>query len=65
MITYVRDENSKSKEIFTKCRWLSAILKSVDTFVFVATTYTSVTISFTEFALIVVQISTGGAYGVS
>ena len=61
MITYVRDE----KEIFTKCNLLSAILKSVDTFVIVATTYTSASISITEFELIVVQISTGGAYGLS
>ena len=65
MITYSKDKNDKSKSKYSKYGTLTAKLKSIDTFVILATTSSSITLSLTGFGLIVIPISTGIACGLS
>ena len=59
MITYSKDKNNKSKNKYKKYETLTAILKSFDTLVIVATASSSITPNLTGFGLIVIPISTG------
>ena len=62
MITYFKDEKGKVKKVFKK-EALSTILKTVDTFVIIATNATSLALSITGFGLLVLPISTAIASG--
>ena len=61
MITYFTDKNNKSKKKYKKYRTITTILKSFDTFVIIATTSSSITLSLTGIGLIVIPISTATA----
>ena len=61
MITYFKDKNNKSKKKYKKYKTLTTILKSFDTIVILATTWTSITLSLTGIGLIVIPISTASA----
>ena len=65
MITYFKDKNHKSKRKFKKFKMITTKLKSFDTFVIVATTSTSITVSITGIALIAIRISTARACGLA
>ena len=59
MITYFKDKNSKSKKRYKNYKTLNTILESVDSFVIIAATSTSITLSVTGIGLIVLPISAG------
>ena len=65
MITYFKDKNNKWKKVYKKYKTTTTILKSFDTFVIIATTSSSITLSLTGFDLIVIPISTATAGGLS
>ena len=48
MITYFQEKNNKSKKKYKKYETLTTILKSIDTFVIIATTSSSITLSLPE-----------------
>ena len=60
MITYFKDKNNKSEKIYKKYETLITILKSIDTFVTIATTS-----SLTGIGLIAIPISTPTACGLA
>ena len=60
-ITYFKDKNNKSKKKFKKHKTITTILKSFDTFVIIATTSSSLTLSLTGISLIVIPMSTASA----
>ena len=64
-ITYLKNENRKSKKKFKNCNTLTSILESVDTVVFISSTTTSVTLSVTGIDLIITSISAGNACSLS
>ena len=61
MNTYFKDKNNKSKQKYKKYETITTILKSFDTFVIIATTSSSITLSVTGIGLIVIPISTATA----
>ena len=61
MITYFIDKNHKSKKNYKKHKTVTTTLESVDTFVIIATTSSSTTLSLTGIGLIVIPISTATA----
>ena len=61
MITYFKDKNNKSKKEIKKYKTITTIIKSFDTFVIIATTSSSITLSLTGIGLIVIPISTTSA----
>ena len=61
MIPAFKDKSHKSKKKKKKSEMLTTILKSIDTFVFIATTSFCLTFSNTGIGLIVISISTGTA----
>ena len=63
MITYFKDKNNKSKKKYKKYKSLTTILKSFDTFVNIATTSSSFTLSLTGIGLIAIPIPTAIACG--
>ena len=65
MITYFKDKNNKTKRKFKTFKTITTILKSFDTFVIIATTSSSITLSLTEIGLIVMAITTATAFGLS
>ena len=65
MITYFKDENNKSKKRSKNYKTITTILKSFDTFVIIATTSSSITLSLTGIGLIAIPISTAIACGLS
>ena len=65
MITYFKNKNNKSKKKYKKYKTITTILKSFDTFVIIATTSSSITLSLTGIGLIVIPISTATACGLS
>ena len=65
MMTYFKGENNKSKKRFKKYKTITTIFKSFDTFVIVATTSSSITLSLTGIGLIAIPISTATACGLS
>ena len=58
MITYFKDENHNSKKGYRKRKMLTTLLKSFDTFIIIARTSSSITLSPTGIGLIVTPIST-------
>ena len=65
MIIYFKDKNHKSKKKYKKYKMITTKLKSFDTFVIIATTSSSIRLSFTGIGLIVIPISTGLACGLT
>ena len=65
MITYFKDKNRKSKKRYKKYKTIATILKSFDTFVIIATTSSSITLSLTGISLIAIPISTASACALS
>ena len=65
MITYFKDKNNKSKKRYKNYKTITTILKSFDTFVIIATTSSSITLSLTGIGLIAIPISTATACGLS
>ena len=65
MIAYFIDKNNKSKKKFKKYTLITTILKLFDTFVFIATTSSSISLSLTEIGLILILLSTATACGSS
>ena len=65
MITYFKDKNHKSKKKYKKYKAMTTILKSFDTFVIIATTSSSFTLSLRGIGLIVIPISTASACALS
>ena len=60
-ITYFKDKNNKSKKKYRKDETLTTNLKSVDTFVIIATTSSSITLRLTRIGFIVIPIPTASA----
>ena len=65
MITYFKDKNNKSKKRYKNYKTITTILKSFDTFVIIAGTSSSITLSITGIGLIAIPISTATACGLS
>ena len=65
MITYFKDKNNKSIEKYKKDKTITTILKSFDTFAIIATTSSSVTLSFTGIGLMAIPTSTSVACGLT
>ena len=65
LITCFEGGNNKSKKKPEKCKTLITILKSFDTFVIIATTSSSITLSLTGIGLIEIPITTGIANGLT
>ena len=65
MITCFKDKNNKSKRNYKTYKALTTILKSIYTFVIIATTSTSCTLSLTGIGLLVIPISTASASALS
>ena len=63
LITYFKDKNNKSKYKKKKLKTLTTIVKSFDTIVIIATTSSSITLSFTGIDLIAIPISSSVARG--
>ena len=65
MITYFKDKNKKSKKRYKNCKTLNTILEAVDSIVIIAATSTSITLSISGIALIILPISAGIACSLS
>ena len=65
MITSFKDKNNKSKKRYRNYKTITTILKSFDTFVIIATTSSSITLSLTRIGLIAIPISSAIACGLS
>ena len=65
MITYFKDKNNKSKKRYKNYKTITTILKSFDTFVIIATTSSSITLSLTGIGLLAIPISFATACGLS
>ena len=65
MTQYLKDKNYKSKQKYKKFKSLTAILNSFDTFVIIATTSSSITLSLTGIGLIAIPVSTATGCGLS
>ena len=59
MITYFKDKNNKSKKKYKNYKTLNTVLESVDSIDIIGTTSTSITLSVTGFALIILPKSAG------
>ena len=59
MITYFKEKNNKSKKIYKNYKTLNTVLESVDSFVIIGATSTSITLSITGFGLTILPISAG------
>ena len=59
MITYFKDKNNKSKKRYKNYKTLNTVLESVDSFVIIGATSTSITLSITGMGLIILPISAG------
>ena len=65
MIQYLKVKNHESKKKYKKDKTLTAIVKTFDTFVNIATTTSSITLTLTGNGLIAKPISTATACGLS
>ena len=65
MITYFKDKSNKSKKKYKNYKKLTTKLKSFDTFVNIAKTSGSFTLSLTGIGLIALPISTATACGLA
>ena len=61
MITYLKGKNNKTKKKYKKYKTTTTKLKSIDKFVIIGTTSSSITLSLTGMDLIVMPISTTSA----
>ena len=61
MNIYFKDKNNKSKKRYKKHKTFTTIIKSFDTFVIIATTSSSITLSLTGIGLIAIAILTATA----
>ena len=59
MITYFEDKNNNSKKRYKNYKTLNTVLESIDSFVIIGATSTSITLSVTGIGLIVLPISAG------
>ena len=59
MITYFKDKNNKSETKYKNYKTLNTILESVDGFVIIGATSTSITLSLTGVGIIILPISAG------
>ena len=57
MITYLKDKNYKSKKIYKKHKMLTILLKSIDTFLVIATTSGFITLSVATVGFTAIPIS--------
>ena len=65
MITYFKKKKHKPKKKHLKIKILTTLLKSIDTFVTVATTSSPVTLSLTRIDPLMIPISTASACALS
>ena len=65
MIAYFKEENHNSKKKYKKYKKLTTVLKPIDTFVIIATTSSSITLSLRGIGLIAIPISTATACGLT
>ena len=65
MINYFKDKNNKSKKKYKKYKTITTKLKSFDTFVSIASTSSSITLSVTGTGFINIPISAATACGLS
>ena len=65
MITYFKEKKNKPKKKYKKNETLTTILNSFDTFVIIATTSSSITLSLRGLGLIVIPVSTASACALS
>ena len=65
MIIYFRDRNTKSEKNYKKNKTLTTKSKTFDTFVIIAKTSSSITLSLTRIGVIAIPISTATACGLS
>ena len=63
--TYFKDKNHKSKKKLKKYKTINTKIKSIDTFVIVATSSSSITLSLTGIGFIAIPISTATTCGLS
>ena len=59
MITYFKDKNIESKKKYKIYKTLNTVLESVDSFIIIAATSTSITLSVTGVGVIILPISAG------
>ena len=59
MITYFKNKNHKSKKKYKNYKTLNTILESIDSFVIIRATSTSITLSVTGVGLIILPKSAG------
>ena len=64
MNIYFKDRNNKSKEKYKKYKTITTILKSIDTFVIIATTSSLITLSLTGICLIAIPKSTACGFSI-
>ena len=65
MFAYFKHKNLESNRKFRKIKMVTKIIKSFDTFVIIATTSSSITLSLTGMGLIAIPISSGIACGLT
>ena len=65
VIAYFKGKNNKSKKKYKKYKTITTLIILFDTFVIIATTSSSVTLSLTGIGLIVIPISTASACALS
>ena len=65
VFTHFKDKNNKSKKKYKQYKTITTTLKSIDLFVIIATTSSSVTLSLTGIGLIVIPKSTASACALS
>ena len=65
IITYFKDKNNKSKNKYKNYKTLNTVLESIDSFVIIGATSTSITLSVTGVGLFILPISTGIACALS
>ena len=61
-VQYFKDKNNKSRKNYEKYKTITTIIKSIDTFVNIATTSSSITLSLLGIDLIAIPISTATAF---
>ena len=59
IVTYFKDKNHKSKKRYKNYNTLNTILESVDSIVIIGATSTSISLSVTNFGLLILPISAG------
>ena len=65
IITFFKEKNNKSEKRSRKYKTLTTILKSFDLFVFIATTSSSITLSFTGIGFLALAVLTATVCGLS